>query len=72
MTRGEGIRTAIQSGDTATLRRMANAARREEDRAFLALLAQFVDLHQKGKGSRKSAAVIRPKIFLRVPTVSRG
>lgn len=44
MTRGEEIRTAIQRRDTATLRRMADEARRQEDRTFLALLADFVDL----------------------------
>ena len=42
MTRGEELCTAIQGRDTATLLRMAAEARREEDRIFLALLAQLV------------------------------
>jgi len=42
-TTGEEIRTAI----TATLLRMAAEARREEDRMFLALLAQLVDRQPK-------------------------
>ena len=43
MTRGDQIRTAIQRHDTATLSRMADEAQRQEDRTFLALLAQLVD-----------------------------
>ena len=44
MNRGEQIRTAIRHRDSAMLRRMADEARRQEDRTFLALLADLVDL----------------------------
>jgi hypothetical protein len=44
MTRGEEIRTAIQHRDTAALRKMADEAPRREDRMFLDLLAELVDL----------------------------
>lgn len=44
MNWGEQIRIAIQHREPATLRRMADEARREEDRTFLALLAELVEL----------------------------
>ncbi len=47
MTRGKEICTAIQHRDPATLRRMAGEAQRPEDRIFLCLLAQFVDLRSE-------------------------
>ncbi len=59
MTRGEEIRTAIQRRDTATLRRMADEARRQEDRAFLALLAEFVDQYP-GPRTQLITAAQRP------------
>ena len=43
MTRGDQIRTAIQRHGTATLRRIALQARRQEQRTFLAWLAHLVD-----------------------------
>ena len=48
VTRGETISTAIRRGDIAAMRRMADDAQREEDRMFLALLADLVE--QSGRG----------------------
>ncbi len=56
MTRGEEIRTAIQRRDTATLRRMADEAPRQEHREFLALLAELVDRHPEPRAQIITAA----------------
>jgi len=51
MNQGEQICNAIQQRDSATLRRMADEARRQEDRMFLALLAQLVEREPEPQGA---------------------
>jgi len=44
MSWAEKLHNAIERRDVTALRRMADEAQRGEDRIFLVLLAQFVDL----------------------------
>jgi len=53
MHRGEQIHLAIQQRDSETLRRIADHARREEDRQFVALLADLVDQRRRPEGTSR-------------------
>jgi len=56
MHRGEQIHLAIQQRDSETLRRIADHARREEDRLFVALLADLVDQRRRPEGTSRISA----------------
>jgi len=45
------IRIAIQQRDSEILRTIAEQARREEDRLFVALLADLIDQHRRPEGT---------------------
>jgi len=51
MHRGEQIHLAIAQRDSEILRRIADHARRKEDRLFVALLADLIDQHRRPEGT---------------------
>ena len=55
MTWAEKLHNAIERRDVTALRRMADEAQRGEDRIFLVLLAQFVDLPSDSTPKKKVA-----------------
>jgi len=56
MHRAEQIRIAIQQRNSEILRRIADHARREEDRLFVALLADLIDQRRKPEGASRISA----------------
>ena len=56
MYRGEQIRIAIQQRNSEILRRIADHARREEDRLFVALLADLIDQRRKPESTSRISA----------------
>lgn len=56
MHQGEQIRIAIQQRNSEILRRIADHARREEDRLFVALLADLIDQRRKPEGTSRISA----------------
>ena len=51
MHQRDQIRIAIQQRDSEILRTIAEQARREEDRLFVALLADLIDQHRRPEGT---------------------